>query len=672
MAGKIKQIMDSIIYERSQGNSAIAEMTKAKLILKGLNPDKYDCNSDDDPIIIKKLLAIKRDINETHTNVALRNIISLYSNKVSEEEAVMDIKNQIGCFGAKVIIYFASSYYDQDKISFLMNNTFSNSIVFGCSTAGEIGNGKLLKNSIVAMAFNSNIFSDARVELINLKEETKSIENAFSSFENYYNESAMLMNPSKYIGIILIDGVSMKEEKVMDSIGNKTNVYFVGGSAGDDRRFEKTYIYSNGKAYTNSAMLILLKMSENAEFSIIKSQSHKVLDNVLIANKVNEETREVIEFNNKPAILAYAEAVGATSADEAPKYFATNPVGLNIDGNGLFVRSLRQKIGTNIKFYCNLLQGMEVRLLETTNIIQDTKYALEQKLDEFGRIDGIINFNCIERTIDLEKKNQIEEFEKLFYKIPTIGFSTYGEQYIGHMNQTSTMLLFKYDDSFKMSHQHEIEILQEQKNLKLFQEELLKEIQYLKKVIEEKNLQMEKTTAEVKEFNKILVEEIYKRTKQEQEIKYLSYHDKLTGLYNRRFYEEEVKRINTEKNLPISIIMGDVNILKQVNDTLGHEKGDKLLIKVARGMQKVCRKDDYVIRWGGDEFVILLPKTKYEEAEEIVNRINKQYRNKRVGNFQISVSFGWETKRNLKENIGNILKKAEANMYEEKIIKNQE
>lgn len=667
MAGKIRQMIDLIIQERSQGNPAIAEMTKAKFILKGLILDKFDSNSEDEPVLIKKLLAIDSHINDAYSDDAKSNIKSVYSIKISEEEAVLDIKNQFGHFGVKLIIFFASSRYDQEKISFLIQRTFRDSVVFGCSTAGEIAGGKMLKNSVAAMAFNSNIFSDAKVEVIDLKNETKSVENAFASFESYYNESAYRMDPAKYVGIILVDGISMKEEKVMDLIGNRTNIFFVGGSAGDDLKFTETFVYANGKAYTHSAVLVLLKMSENTVFGIIKTQSFKALDKVLVANKVNEKTREVIEFNNRPAIQAYADAVGAASADEASNYFATNPVGLVIDEKEIFVRSPRQRVGSNIKFYCNLLKGMEVRILESTNIIEDTKKALEQKIHELGSIDGIINFNCIERTIELEKKNQIKQFGQIFNKIPTVGFSTYGEEYIGHINQTSTMLVFKYSPYIIHNYQEiPINTHREQSNLELINEEFVKEIKYLQKVILKKNQQLEETTAALKEFNRMLEDEITERTKREEEIRYLSYHDKLTGLYNRRFYEEEIKRIDIKKNLPISIIMGDVNGLKLVNDAFGHEKGDELLRKAAEGIQKVCRKVDCAARWGGDEFIILLPKTRNEEAKEIVNKIKEQYLKEKVGSSHVSVSFGWETKKDSAEDIMNVLKKAEDYMYEKK------
>ncbi len=157
----------------------------------------------------------------------------------------------------------------------------------------------------------------------------------------------------------------------------------------------------------------------------------------------------------------------------------------------------------------------------------------------------------------------------------------------------------------------------------------------------------------------------------QNKIEHLSYHDQLTGLYNRRFYEEELKRLDTERNLPMSIIMGDVNGLKLVNDAFGHDKGDELLQKAAAAIRNACRTDDIVARWGGDEFVILLPKTKSEEAEEIVKRIKEFYANQSVNAICVSIAFGWETKNKSEQSILKILKNAEDYMYKHKIIENQ-
>ena len=102
---------------------------------------------------------------------------------------------------------------------------------------------------------------------------------------------------------------------------------------------------------------------------------------------------------------------------------------------------------------------------------------------------------------------------------------------------------------------------------------------------------------------------IEERKKAEREVLYLSYHDQLTGLYNRRFYEEELERINFQRNLPLTLAIADVNGLKLTNDAFGHFAGDDLLKKIAAVINRELRAEDLAARIGGDEFALLLPKT---------------------------------------------------------------
>ncbi len=163
-----------------------------------------------------------------------------------------------------------------------------------------------------------------------------------------------------------------------------------------------------------------------------------------------------------------------------------------------------------------------------------------------------------------------------------------------------------------------------------------------------------------------LSRDITEYKQREEEIRHLSYHDQLTGLYNRRFYEEELKRLDTKRNYPISIIMSDVNGLKIINDSIGHVMGDELLKKVAHVLSTGCRADDIIARLGGDEFVILLPKTDKSQVEQIIGRINELLKNEKVGTLDISVSFGYEVKKDEHENIQDIIKTAEDQMYKNK------
>lgn len=367
------------------------------------------------------------------------NIKSVYSIKENVTEIASDIKTQLDNFDTKMLIYFASSVFEQQNLSKEMQATFESSVVFGCSTSGELVSGKMLKNSVVAMAFNSDAIEAVKVELIENINQKSNIKEAFDSFEKYYNEPTATMDFSKYVGIVLMDGLSGLEEEIMDKIGDLTNITFIGGSAGDDLKFSATYIYANGKTYTNAVLLALLKPKNG--FDIIKTQSFITSDEKLIATKVSEKQRKVIEFNDNPATQAYAEALGV-SCEKLADYFMTNPVGL-ISDKEIYVRSPKQIKDNSIIFYCNILEGMEVTLLKSGNIVKDTKKAVETKKKELGIVSGIINFHCILRTLELEQKGQTEAYGEIFSDIPTIGFSTYGEAYIGHINQTSTMLVFK-------------------------------------------------------------------------------------------------------------------------------------------------------------------------------------------------------------------------------------
>ncbi len=159
-----------------------------------------------------------------------------------------------------------------------------------------------------------------------------------------------------------------------------------------------------------------------------------------------------------------------------------------------------------------------------------------------------------------------------------------------------------------------------------------------------------------------------KRLEAEKEIRYLGFHDELTDLYNRKYIEEELERLDTSRQLPLSIITGDVNSLKLVNDAFGHNKGDELLQLMAEILQNSCREEDIIGRFGGDEFIIILPDTDSKSAEQIKERILKNCRE--VGKKEIipvSIAIGIATKRKPEEEIGEVLKRADANMYEHKM-----
>ncbi|MBI5302492.1 MAG: PAS domain S-box protein [Chloroflexi bacterium] len=116
-------------------------------------------------------------------------------------------------------------------------------------------------------------------------------------------------------------------------------------------------------------------------------------------------------------------------------------------------------------------------------------------------------------------------------------------------------------------------------------------------------------------------EDITARKRDEEQLRFLSTHDTLTGLYNRTFFEAEAARLEQSRAVPISVIIADVDRMKETNDTLGHHAGDELLRHIAQALQSALRTSDIIARIGGDEFAILLPETDARTADQVLERI---------------------------------------------------
>lgn len=165
--------------------------------------------------------------------------------------------------------------------------------------------------------------------------------------------------------------------------------------------------------------------------------------------------------------------------------------------------------------------------------------------------------------------------------------------------------------------------------------------------------------------------DITMRKKAEEELKQLSLHDSLTGLYNRNYFEEEMKRLNSERHYPISIVIVDIDALKFVNDTLGHQFGDRLLKSTASILKGTFRASDVVARIGGDEFAVILPLTDAKTAQNVLERVEPAVSafNQTHNGLPLILSFGVATGNDAAENIMKIFKKADDDMYKHKLAK---
>lgn len=166
-----------------------------------------------------------------------------------------------------------------------------------------------------------------------------------------------------------------------------------------------------------------------------------------------------------------------------------------------------------------------------------------------------------------------------------------------------------------------------------------------------------------------VLEDVTERKEMEARLKYLSLHDPLTGLYNRTYFEQEMHRLGKTRHTPVGIIVCDVDGLKLINDTLGHESGDTLLKMAAKTISKSFRDGDMIARIGGDEFAVLLTNCDREALENAVRRMRSAVDAYNAVNpdLRLSISIGFAVNIKKQVNMDELFKEADNNMYREKL-----
>lgn len=354
------------------------------------------------------------------------------SKQIDTVSALRELKTHFATFLPSLVVIFFSPLHAGHEVARLAKQAWPYSRTIGCSTAGEIASGEMMEGGIVAMALDAETVSEIHVAVVDDMADPTRVDAAWRSLD-----AELSADTSRHVGIVLMDGLSGKEELVMDRLGDLTDIRFVGGSAGDDLAFRATSVFADGVVLRNAAVLAVLDVP--AGFRIIKTQSFKSSGRTLTPTRVDFANREVLEFDHQPAGEAYMEAVGAQSLDQAVDKFMSSPLGL-MHGDEPYVRSPQGFRGESLRFYCAVNEGVPLNVLQATDIVGDTAKALDQANFD-GRVAGILNFNCILRTLELQSRHATDRYAALF-KLPTAGFSTYGEADIGHVNQTATMIAF--------------------------------------------------------------------------------------------------------------------------------------------------------------------------------------------------------------------------------------
>lgn len=177
-----------------------------------------------------------------------------------------------------------------------------------------------------------------------------------------------------------------------------------------------------------------------------------------------------------------------------------------------------------------------------------------------------------------------------------------------------------------------------------------------------------------KRFYFSIVHDISERKKTEEQLRYVTFHDSLTGLYARSYFEEAIRRLDTRRSGSVGLIVCDLDGLKLVNDTLGHESGDQMLISAANIFKGCFRDSDIIARVGGDEFVVIMENVTNVHMEDACERLKNaiQMNNKEYRGVPVSLSVGFAISSGPSLPMRELFKEADNNMYREKMNRGQE
>ena len=168
-----------------------------------------------------------------------------------------------------------------------------------------------------------------------------------------------------------------------------------------------------------------------------------------------------------------------------------------------------------------------------------------------------------------------------------------------------------------------------------------------------------------------IYQDITERKVLDEKIRYFGCHDALTGLYNQAFFEEELRRLDSPRQLPLSLVVADLDNLKLINDAFGHLEGDKLLAEAGTILRSCCRQEDIIARCGGDEFVMLLPQTTLLEARSVCDRVRRACERSQGGMIPLSMALGVAAKEEVTQDLMQVRKKADDDMYLDKLTRGE-
>lgn len=508
----------------------------------------------------------------------------------SEHELLEFAKKENICDDEKLLIQIFTSKNNFEFIKKLLSiftKYFPKSTLIGSTTDGEICNGKVSTKKTV-ISFST--FEKTNLEIY--------ISNKFENyFEGGKNLAKSLIKDDTKVIISFIDGLRGNGEDFLNGINSvNNNIIISGGLAGDNSVFKKTYVFTKDTILFDGVVGVALNSNNLKIFTDYSFDWQAIGKKLTITHAIGNR---VFTIEDKTAVEAYNYYLGEAVSEKLPKVGIEFPliiqnndlniaravIGKEDDGSLIFAGNL--KIGDKVRFGC----------ADFDSIFNETQKHVDKLLGTC--VESIFIYSCMARRRFIPEA--IEAETSVYNKIaPSSGFYTYGEFFSCRrnkllLNQSMTVLALSESSICK---QNKVEF-QALKHSKLT-------LQALSHLI----------NVSTKELDIL-----------QNKLEFQNQTDPLTKLYNRRYFSEvsnNLFKISHRDFKPLSIVMLDIDNFKNINDTYGHSIGDRVIIKLAKTLIRLKRESDITCRYGGEEFIMLLPNTSIRGASVYSEKIRKK------------------------------------------------
>lgn len=360
------------------------------------------------------------------------------SEATSEREAAADLASilEVGP-PPELVLFFCSPKYDLAALGAELKGRFGPVQLVGCTSSGQIDRRGFRTGGVSAAAISG---TSLRVHTHLIEGLSKDCEGAAALVgEQVMAERARLPSGWRSFGLLLVDGLSLVEERLCASLYCALgDVPIVGGSAGDDLEFRSTHVFGRGAFRRDAAVLVTF--STPLPFKTFKAAHFSASDQMLVVTGADPASRTIFEIDGEPATDAYARLLGTTPDRLDRDLYSRHPLAIEIGGEAYF-RSISRVSHSKktLHLFCGVDEGTVLSIAESVDAIASLERAFAAVRSECGAPSLVLGCDCVLRRIEFEQREMMGAIGGILAENRVFGFSTYGEQLNGvHMNQTFT------------------------------------------------------------------------------------------------------------------------------------------------------------------------------------------------------------------------------------------